>query len=215
MYIEQSEESIKRILAVIKLALLLCLALADMAQAAIEFADVTGGRLEGEVADGIASFRGVPFAAPPVGVRRWKAPQPVLSWSGTRNANRFAPACVQPRSADQPPISEDCLYLNVWTAAAATERRPAVSPLACWHGRFNDTPILVGFTSAEWGDPSPPNALEWLKDRIARLRANKLMRRWSAPIRLPITMKPGSQPGVSFATWPRAGPPGCGPGCSE
>jgi carboxylesterase family protein len=132
MYIEQSEESIKRILAVIKLALILWLALADTAQAAIEFADVTGGRLEGEVTDGIASFKGVPFATPPVGVRRWKAPQPVLSWSGTRNANRFAPACVQPRSADQPPISEDCLYLNVWNRGGGGEasRGVAVSLLA-------------------------------------------------------------------------------------
>ena len=75
-------------------SLVILLALAGWARAAIEHADVTGGRLKGEVADGIASFKGVPFAAPPVGALRWKAPQPVLAWSRTRNANTFAPACV-------------------------------------------------------------------------------------------------------------------------
>jgi para-nitrobenzyl esterase len=103
------------------------IAIVGSAGAAAEFTDVTGGRLKGEVANGIASFKGVPFAAPPVGALRWKAPQSVIAWSGTRNANVFAPACIQPWSGDSAPISEDCLYLNVWTAAAAPkERRPVM-----------------------------------------------------------------------------------------
>lgn len=78
-------------------------------------------------------FRGIPFAAPPVGALRWKAPQPVAPWAGVRNADRFAPVCSQPArsgvSALLPtaprltPPSEDCLYLNVWTAAASVEAR--------------------------------------------------------------------------------------------
>jgi para-nitrobenzyl esterase len=67
--------------------------------AAFEFADVTGGRLKGEVAQGIALFKGVPFAAPPIRTLRWKAPQPVIPWSGTGEAKTFAPACVQPWNA--------------------------------------------------------------------------------------------------------------------
>ncbi|MEA3139325.1 MAG: para-nitrobenzyl esterase [Gammaproteobacteria bacterium] len=107
--------------------LVLLVARAGSAHAAIEIADVTGGRLKGEMAQGIALFKGVPFAAPPVGTLRWKAPQPVIPWSGTRDASTFAPACVQPWNAEPKPISEDCLYLNVWTAAAMSkERRPVM-----------------------------------------------------------------------------------------
>jgi para-nitrobenzyl esterase len=108
--------------------LIILVALAGSAQAAIEFADVTGGRLKGAVTNGIASFKGVPFAAPPIGALRWKAPQPVIPWSATRNANTFAPACVQPwKEWMRAGISGDCLFLNVWTAAATLkERRPVM-----------------------------------------------------------------------------------------
>jgi para-nitrobenzyl esterase len=102
-----------------------------VAHAAIQFADVTGGRLKGEVANGIATFNGVPFAAPPVGALRWKAPHPIVAWRGTRNANTLAPACAQPwydwMKDLKGTISEDCLYLDVWTAAATrNERRPVL-----------------------------------------------------------------------------------------
>jgi len=109
------------------MTLVILFAMAGSARGAIEYADVTGGRLRGEVGSELASFKGVPFAAPPVGALRWKAPQPVVGWSGTRNANTFAPACVQPWSGDLSRISEDCLYLNVWTAAMSSkERRPVM-----------------------------------------------------------------------------------------
>ncbi|MGA3157283.1 MAG: carboxylesterase family protein [Steroidobacteraceae bacterium] len=75
-------------------------------------------------------FRGIPFAAPPVGELRWRAPHPVVPWRGVRPADRFGNACIQPLIAGdafmrqysfaEPPecgLSEDCLYLNVWTPA--------------------------------------------------------------------------------------------------
>jgi para-nitrobenzyl esterase len=94
----------------------------------IEYAQVTGGRIKGQAADGVASFKGIAFAAPPVGALRWRVPQPVTAWSGVRAADTFAPACVQPWGEHEPTRpSEDCLYLNVWTAAASTrERRPVM-----------------------------------------------------------------------------------------
>lgn len=80
----------------------------------------------------IRVYKGIPFAAPPVGQLRWRAPQPVAPWDGLRKADHFGPTCPQTRanagSAEtQSPMSEDCLYLNVWTAAkSAQEKRPVM-----------------------------------------------------------------------------------------
>jgi len=91
---------------------------------------VTGGRVQGAVTtNGVLSFRGIPYAAAPVGKLRWKAPQPPLPWKGVRNADEFSPRPVQEsnllyefRSKE---MSEDCLYLNVWTSAQSNqEKRP-------------------------------------------------------------------------------------------
>jgi para-nitrobenzyl esterase len=82
-------------------------------------------------------FKGIPYAAPPVGPLRWRPPQPVQQWEGVRKADQFGPECMQPRApasgnrprptAAQPSMDEDCLSLNVWTAAAsASERRPVI-----------------------------------------------------------------------------------------
>src|SRR5215813_12938212 len=78
-------------------------------------------------------FKGIPFAAPPVGPLRWRPPQPVASWTGVRNTEDFGPRCMQggaggARGGAAPaPTSEDCLYLNVWTGAkSASERRPVI-----------------------------------------------------------------------------------------
>lgn len=84
----------------------------------------TSGLVEGMIsADGtVRSFKGIPFAAPPVGPLRWRPPQPVASWTGVRNASDFAPRPMQGRIfndmvfRDNGP-SEDCLYLNVWEPA--------------------------------------------------------------------------------------------------
>jgi para-nitrobenzyl esterase len=98
----------------------------------VQTAKVTGGELQGVVVDGISSFKGIPFAAPPVGEFRWKAPQPVIPWTGIRKADTFAPGCMQDTGMAKmmgapEKVSEDCLYLNVWTAAkSADEKLPVM-----------------------------------------------------------------------------------------
>lgn len=113
----------------------------------------------------ITAFKGIPFAAPPVGENRWRAPQPCPDWEGVREAYRFAPISVQdtPGLGDDiycrewhvdPDIamSEDCLYLNVWTGAKDdSERRPVV----IWY--FGG--------GLQWGYPAE---MEFDGERIAR-----------------------------------------------
>lgn len=77
------------------------------------------GTLSGEVVDGLKVFRGVPFAAPPIGELRFKAPQPLAPWQGVRPAREFAASPMQPPGQlAAGPVSEDCLYLNVWAPLA-------------------------------------------------------------------------------------------------
>jgi para-nitrobenzyl esterase len=119
----------KRSLPRLAIMMIFCVAAASSARAAIEYVNITGGRVQGEVKDGLATFKGLPFAAPPVGALRWRVPQPVVAWRGVRKADTFAQACIQPWGDNPNPnlTSEDCLYLNVWTAAAtAKERRPVM-----------------------------------------------------------------------------------------
>jgi para-nitrobenzyl esterase len=75
-------------------------------------------------------YKGIPYAAPPVGNLRWRAPESAAHWDGVRKADQFGAMCMQPapRAATTPPkMSEDCLFLNVWTAAtSAGERRPVM-----------------------------------------------------------------------------------------
>jgi len=91
---------------------------------------LTYGQVSGvEVEDGVTVYRGIPFAAPPVGDLRWKPPQPPIPWRGVRAADTFGPACMQGRSQL---MSEDCLYLNVWTGAESAD---AGLPVMVWiHG---------------------------------------------------------------------------------
>ena len=94
---------------------------------------VDGGLISGTTAEGVRSFKGIPFAAPPVGDLRWKAPQPVIVWQGVRLCDAFGAACPQssyPQASMyySPPekMSEDCLYLNVWTTGNAGDKRPVM-----------------------------------------------------------------------------------------
>ena len=94
---------------------------------------VDGGTISGTAADGVRSYKGIPFAAPPVGDLRWKPPQPVIPWEGVRECISFGAECPQSPypegsmyyTAPQKK-SEDCLYLNVWTTANAGEKRPVM-----------------------------------------------------------------------------------------
>jgi para-nitrobenzyl esterase len=79
---------------------------------------VDGGLIEGAVQDGIRIWQGIPYAAPPVGDLRWRAPQAVIPWRGVRAATSFSAACRQTAPWIKTPQSEDCLYLNVWAPPA-------------------------------------------------------------------------------------------------
>lgn len=106
---------------------------------------VDSGQLQGLVDDGVVSYKGIPFAAPPVGDLRWRPPQPAAPWTGVRQATEFGADCMQGRFGPPPPPaapsalaaspaprvppvpavtpaqapSENCLFVNVWTPASA------------------------------------------------------------------------------------------------
>ncbi len=95
---------------------------------------VDTGKLQGASEDGVVAFKGIPFAAPPVGENRWRAPQPAAKWSGVRDATQYGPDCMQlPFPSDAAPLGappkEDCLYVNVWTPSHKKDEK---LPVIVW-----------------------------------------------------------------------------------
>ena len=146
--------------AVVGLAMLAGTALANEAP----HARVSTGELAGVRQVDVAAFLGIPFAAPPVGDLRWRAPRPALAWQGVRAADRFGPSCLQavnpagfgPWTHEyvvQGAVSEDCLFLNVWTPARVGARLPV---LVWIHGGAftsgsGSVPVYNGATLATQG----------------------------------------------------------------
>jgi para-nitrobenzyl esterase len=105
------------------------------AQGLAEPIAVDGGLISGSPTPqwtyGERLYRGIPYAAPPVGDLRWRPPQPVASWQGVKAADHFSPVCMQAATDTEGnawreglvPASEDCLYLNVWTPAQSADAK--------------------------------------------------------------------------------------------
>ena len=113
------------------LAIAACLTAASGRAGAGDRVKTANGAIEATAPpnSGVRSFKGIPFAQPPTGDLRWREPQPVKNWTGARNADKFGPRCMQRTSpgADywfrSNGMSEDCLYLNVWTPAKSGKER--------------------------------------------------------------------------------------------
>jgi para-nitrobenzyl esterase len=116
---------------------------ADLSTVKTDAGTVSGAPASG----GVTAYLGIPYAAPPVGDLRWRAPQPVVHWDGVRKADHFGTSCMQNQAGSrlpwteefmtQGPIGEDCLFLNVWTPAQAPT---AKLPVMFWiyGGGFNE-----------------------------------------------------------------------------
>src|SRR5580698_4945803 len=85
---------------------------------------IESGQVRGLEADGVVSFKGIPYAAPPVGKLRWREPQPAQHWAGVRDATKFGPECMQ--TTDEVPKSEDCLLINVLRPATSAKALPVM-----------------------------------------------------------------------------------------
>ena len=108
------------------------------AQTASNTAKIDTGEIEGVVSGDVLSFKGIPYAAPPVGDLRWRAPQPIKPWKGVRQATAFGHDCVQKAipgdaAASGSTTAEDCLVVNVWRPATVTSGKKL--PVMVWiHG---------------------------------------------------------------------------------
>lgn len=94
-----------------------------IAQGDLALVQTEGGTLRGSREGDLLSWKAIPFAAPPLGDLRWRAPQPVVLREGERTASAFGPSCIQ---VEPGPVSEDCLTLNIWRPADAAEPLPVM-----------------------------------------------------------------------------------------
>ena len=99
------------------------LAVAQLSQKELAVVEVEGGIVRGLAVNGVISWKGIPYAAPPIGNLRWRVPQPVRPWEGVREAKAFGPAAMQTDPVEK---SEDCLTLNVWRPATAARPLPVM-----------------------------------------------------------------------------------------
>jgi para-nitrobenzyl esterase len=111
--------------------IMLALLFASLAFGAVEDVKIGSGRLKGEVSGSVVAWKGIPFAAPPVGPNRWRPPQPVTPWKDVRAASAFGADCMQnPFPGDAAPLgvppAEDCLYINVWSPVKRTGKLPVM-----------------------------------------------------------------------------------------
>ena len=135
-----------------KLASVLVAAVSLATAGAAQQALTESGTISGVRANGLSVYKGVPFAAPPIGDLRWRPPMPAAPWTGTRKAETFAPACMQvgvSMPGETPPsVSEDCLYLNIWTPADSPQEHLPVIVWIYGGGYINGSASMPLY----WGD---------------------------------------------------------------
>ena len=143
---------------------------ASFAQQTTPVVRVDSGQLQGMVEDGVVSYKGIPFAAPPVGDLRWRPPQPVKPWTGIRQATEYGANCMQGRfgpppaaGTNAPPApSEDCLFLNIWRPANTAAG--AKTPVMVWiHGG--------GFTGGSGSSPQT-SGVQFAKQGVVLVSIN-------------------------------------------
>ena len=136
---------------------------------------IEGGQIQGVTTDikGVTVYRGIPFAAPPTGQNRWKAPQPVIPWEGVKLCDKFGHPPFQAAHypggyttewgyGDEAPYSEDCLYLNVWTKKPG--KPDAKLPVAIW--------IFGGGMREGWGSEPEFDGQEWANKDVVLVSFN-------------------------------------------
>ena len=173
MRAEQSDRASRRnkwlLCSLVAPAMAMNVGMAAPSQSPPPIVTIESGQLQGVVAADVVSFKGIPFAAPPVGELRWRPPQPVAKWTSVRQASDFGADCMQGRFGPPPAAgapaprvaSEDCLYLNVWRPADQQARN---LPVMVWiYGG--------GFTGGSSASPNT-SGVEFAKQGVVLVAMN-------------------------------------------